>query len=317
MVVRLCAHEVPQLMENREFLSLRESENSMRTKAPVARGFKQGETFVTSSKLNRNAAQMDLVGRYGGGGYAVAFGLEIEIGQDGHAIVHAGHAVIDGVVEVSEKTVLKLLPSCERVYVWLRQDGELWCSGDVRSLPGVPACYLGCCKVVDSKAVEADQSGVLYLKGGSLWRETADTGVPSVTPNFGGCHVHVVQGGTLYFDGRRYLEMLPFGSPRWIGSTVRGSDLAEGWAKVANLPKGAVVHGVRVSCLKSFGENARLALALKGSQESIGERFEVSRISDQIRLNLSACLDGELGARVENGLGDGELRIWVLYSVLE
>ena len=111
--------------------------------------------MVTSSKLNRNAAQLDLTGRYGGGGYGVAYGLSLRAGEGLKVIVEAGHAMIDGVVEVSKEESLSVPSSCEHVHLWLLQNGTFSVIANGIKAPNQPCCYIGSCQTsLDSVSLQ-------------------------------------------------------------------------------------------------------------------------------------------------------------------
>ena len=204
MGVIVVAVDVPDVQVPAALLSLEASETLPSGNAPVSRVFSQGDTLTVRTKLNRNASALDLAGRYGGGGYAVAAGLDLSVPASGLSLeIAAGHAVIDGVVEVAEATTATATASV-RTWIWLRQNGTITPVPTSTAPPAGACCLLGSCLADGSDILSVDTSGVLYLRGGMLWRESADPSVPSDTPPAGIVFLHKTAGGLWLWDGTAY-----------------------------------------------------------------------------------------------------------------
>jgi len=74
--------------------------------------------------LQELAVRMDMVSRHGGGGIAVASGLELEDGGGLTLQVSAGEALIDGLVTIPDPLTLAIAGGA-RSHVWLSQTGDL------------------------------------------------------------------------------------------------------------------------------------------------------------------------------------------------
>lgn len=176
---------------------------------PVAQNMSSGGGAALSAKWNENAMQLDLTGRYGGGGYAIAKGLVISAPATGLNLnVAAGHALIDGVVEIAAATTLALPPNSGPVWVWLSYTGALSYTLNTTP-PSAQCCLLGCAFTGGSTIFYVDFSGVVYLRGGTLWRETADAGEPDDTPSSALQFYTRTAGGLYYWDGTAYTQMGP------------------------------------------------------------------------------------------------------------
>src|SRR5262245_16119056 len=103
----------------------------------------QGDKEELIDKFNNLALSLDLSGRYGGGAYAVATGLELTAGAGLVLNVAAGTAMIDCPVTIPSATTLTLLDahtgaSPNGCYIYLQQTGVLLVVYDTLTPPGVP-----------------------------------------------------------------------------------------------------------------------------------------------------------------------------------
>lgn len=153
---------------------------------PVAEIVEVGEHEEGVGKLARNSVRLDALARANVNAYCVASGLTLGDADTGLTLtIAAGVAIIDGVVVLAEETELVLTDesSC---YVWL-QRGE---GGqptptfltDPEEAPDTPAAYLGMVPTTGGDREEPDYSGVLYLRGGTLYRRSGDSGAMTDTP---------------------------------------------------------------------------------------------------------------------------------------
>lgn len=173
--------------------------------AVVSRNYTDGLTTNFRSYLNRNALGQDLAATYGGGnGFGIGRGLVISAPASGLNLdVAAGHANIGGIVEVAAATTVAIPSSAGRAYVWLTQAGALTYTLTTAN-PGSNACYIGNCTVSGGNITGVDFSGVVYIRGGQLWRETADEGEPEDTPSSSVAFYTKTQGGLYFWDGTQY-----------------------------------------------------------------------------------------------------------------
>lgn len=332
----LRAHEVPKPSGYRGFLRLKDGENALRSNAPIARGFRQGETLVTSSKLNRNSTQLDLTGRYGGGGYGIAYGLSLRPGDGLNVIVDPGHAMIDGVVEIFKEEVLAVPAYSESVHLWLLQNGTFSVIANSLKVPDQACCYIGSCQTSLNAVTQVDQSGVMFLRGGFLWRHSGDAGVPLDYPECLFPFFHKTRGGTYFWDGSQYLELLPPGIPRWMkySKTFKDFSTTEKVQEISLgvLPEGTLVQGIRVQCQEEFtGPDFKafsIGVGYKGSGEGFCKAFSVYPGTGGLigppfltlnYIHRDRSLELVLSASSSHPLNlaeKGRINIWVLYSVL-
>lgn len=142
-----------------------------------------GDTILTTP-FNANATRSDLLGRYGGGGYAVAEGLDISAGSGLTLNIAAGHAIMDGIVEVpSGGTTATLTNNIARVWIWLSQAGAIVQVNNSLTPPAGAHVLLGSAVTSAGAITSVDQSGVLYRTPTGLKRTTADASTPTDTPS--------------------------------------------------------------------------------------------------------------------------------------
>lgn len=172
--------------------------------APAASTFADSNTSTVRPKLNRNATAQDMLGRYGGGGYGIGSGLTLSAPASGLNLdVAAGQAIIDGVVEVAAATTVAIPSSAGRAFIWLLQNGTLTYTLNTTA-PQERCCYIGNCLVGGGNILSVDFSGVVYLRGGHLWRETADVGLPDDEPPEGWAGYTRTYDGVWFWDGDGY-----------------------------------------------------------------------------------------------------------------
>lgn len=188
MPVVLLATQCPLPVIDTALATLTSAENTTGANGLTARTFAAGNTVI-SSKLNRNAKQMDLQSRYGGGGYGIVNGLALSAGSGLTLNIAAGQANIDGIIgsTAAEAATTLAVPdnhpsATDRVWIWLSRAGAI--SSTLNTTPpATNCCLLGSCTTSGGVITAVDTSGVVYLRGGQLWRETADTGPPGDSPN--------------------------------------------------------------------------------------------------------------------------------------
>ena len=151
-----------------------------------------GDTTTVPADLNRNAMQLDLMGRYSGGWMAIAHGL-------------AGHAIVDGIVEFAATTAVMNANTTN--HVWAKRDGTIEVKNNVLTAPTVPGVYLGAVVTGASTITSVDEAGRCVLRNGQMYRETGDEGFPADTPSASMSFVAVTQGGRWLWDGEQYLML--------------------------------------------------------------------------------------------------------------
>jgi len=168
---------------------------------PPYSGFTTGMTTVTSATLNQNLALNALLGRYGAGVYAVAYGLTVASTSGLNISVNPGHALIDGPVEKDTTFTVNVTDNIARFWVWLKQDGTTVVQNNTTSKPAGNCVLLFSGVSSAGSITSTDTSGVCYLQNGDLWRLTADTGAPSDLPDSTWRGYTKTSAGLFYWDG--------------------------------------------------------------------------------------------------------------------
>jgi len=170
---------------------------------PQAAAFGQGEgASSVPARLNENAVRQDLLARYGGGAMGVCSGLALSAGTGLQGLISAGHANIDGTVEVRDQAQVVLNASSTNC-VWLRSDGTFDVRTDLTA-PTLPAVLVGIAFTDGSGVTAVDESGVVYLRSGIPERSTADTGKPSSTAPATWRGMTKTLSGDWWWDGTAY-----------------------------------------------------------------------------------------------------------------
>lgn len=203
MSINLLATQVPAPQQSSGFLRLLDGQTDSGN-APVSLTIPLGTNGAdVPSRFNRLPTGVDLTGRYGGGSYAVAYGLTCCAGAGLLLNVAAGHAIVDGVVELPSDTALNMNDNTTN-YVWFKRDGTLQAQNNILDAPLVPGVFIAAVVTASGSIVSIDTSGVCSLRNGWLFRETADPGKPGDTPSSGLVFLTRTLGGTYLWDGRAY-----------------------------------------------------------------------------------------------------------------
>jgi hypothetical protein len=182
------------------------------------------------SNFNWNAVALDDLGRFGGGGRAVCFGLDLVPPASGLSLtVSAGLAMIDSAVPLSANAIWAITDNTARTCIWLTQAGAISPRTDILD-PPIASCYLGSVASAGGLIAVPDYSGVMRLRGGTLWRRTGEEGAPDDTkaagwptdPPSGLQFAHRTNGGWWWWDGVAYVGALAGGS----GTSVFAAALA-------------------------------------------------------------------------------------------
>lgn len=148
---------------------------------PVSESFSAGVSSGTATKLNQNAKSLDAMASFGVGGYAIGSGLTLSAGTGLACTVAIGYAMIGGVVELATAGSVALTGSSTN-WIWLTQGGALTKTTTTTKPAGNCVC-LGAAVTDGSGVTSIETAGVLYFKGGFLWRQTADAGAPGDSPD--------------------------------------------------------------------------------------------------------------------------------------
>jgi hypothetical protein len=157
--------------------------------------------------LNENAGRQDLLGRYAGGAYAVVTGLDLSAGSGLTLNIAAGHAVIDGPVIYPGGSVS--LTDAGRNWLWISRAGAITVVFNSLVPPAGAYALLGSALTSAGSISSVDQSGVLYLRGSTATRRTADTVQPTDTPPASLQFFHRGASKLWWWDGSAYWQVSP------------------------------------------------------------------------------------------------------------
>jgi hypothetical protein len=191
----------------------------------TSKSFAANATTAIRPNLNENGGRQDMQSRYGGGGYAIATGLAISAGSGLTLNIAAGHAQIDGVVPVAAISVT--LTDAGRNWIWCSRAGAITVVFNSLTPPAGAYCLLGSALTSGGSISSVDQSGVLYLIGGTLWRKTADTTTPGDTPPASLQFIH--EGGSSkvwWWTGTQYVDISSLSLPVSIANGGTGKTTA-------------------------------------------------------------------------------------------
>jgi hypothetical protein len=93
-----------------------------------------------------------------------------------------------------------------RIYIWMAQNGTVTAVNNSLTPPAGVQVFLGSCVTNNptGSITGIDGSGVMYFKGPSLWRKTADAATPTDAPPAGIAFLNKGVGGSWYWDGEAY-----------------------------------------------------------------------------------------------------------------
>ena len=166
--------------------------------------------LVYPALLTRSATRLDLTARFGAGVWAVADGLALSAGTGLLVNVAAGHALIDGVVELAAGLSIAVPGSAGPVWVWLLRGvpggpPSLLVSRTL-ALPASPCVLLGSVTTSAGAVTAVDGSGVLRLVGVGATRQTADAGAPIDAPPATTSFTALTAGGVYDWTGAAYVQ---------------------------------------------------------------------------------------------------------------
>jgi hypothetical protein len=160
--------------------------------------------------IDSDQVRGNLNGRFGGGCYAVWWGLELSDGGSGILNISVGAAGLDGPAEVKVATTLPLTDGVTN-YVWISRGGVINAVTSVSDAPllppdaAAPWAHLGAVPVTGGVIQGIDYSGRLQQDQGNLaLRRTADLAEPTDTPPSTVRFLTRTQGGLYLWDGAEY-----------------------------------------------------------------------------------------------------------------
>lgn len=174
--------------------------------------FTAGATTGTALKLNQNSRRAEIISQWGGAGaHGVFYGLDLSVSSGLTLAYSAGGANVNGPQVKSAAGTLALTQSVYN-YVWITSAGTVTAvtSSTRTTVPAAPTsacCFLGRVLCNASNIVEIDYSGRQYLRGGCLWRRTADEGEPTDEPSATTLFFNRTAGGVYAWDGVEYFAV--------------------------------------------------------------------------------------------------------------
>lgn len=286
----------------------------------------------SSASLNANATRYDNATRYGSGGYAVGIGFILSEGAGLLLNVSDGHVTIDGLMEVLDIPQITLTDEANN-YVWIKQDGTTEVKTSSTDIPIGNCVYLGMVVTSAGDIQSIDYSGVVYWRGGQLWRETADIGPPLDSPDSTTRLYTKTATGTYYWDGTIWNSLSSTGeTPLWKKVSYDFTEFqTAGTTNTLNhteLPAGAIVHAVkaRVTTLFSGGAIATLTfdVGITGTLNKYLSAFNgaatgqtlygTPSLEDSAAVVQTSIKATSTGANL-SALTQGVVDVWIMYSV--
>lgn len=206
---------------------------------------------LASSILNRNSTGQDMASVYGAGGYGIGSGLALSVGTSLSPTVGKGQALCHGLVENTATAYALVANATATSFVWIKQDGSFVVQNGTTAKPSGNCLYIGACLANASAVTAIDTSGVVYYKGGQLWRETADSGAPGDSPDSTLRLFTKTAGGTYYWDGYQWNLLAGTKAARLLygqssvqaGDTVASTASETNFASKYNVPAGSLKVG--------------------------------------------------------------------------
>lgn len=184
--------------------------------APLTFGtFAAAATSGTALKLNQNSRRAEIIAQHGGAGaHGVFYGLDLSVSSGLTLAYSAGGANVNGPQVKSAAGTLALTDNAYN-YIFITSAATVTgvtsaSPSDRKTLPTNPAthcCFLGRVRCSGAAIVEIDYSGRQYLRGGGLWRRTADLAAPTDTPSATTLFMHRTAGGVYAWDGVEYFAV--------------------------------------------------------------------------------------------------------------
>lgn len=157
-----------------------------------------------TTPFNTNAAHLDNLGTAGGvWAFAVVYGLELTAGSGLTLNVSAGGALV-GAVPTKTAALTAALTDASQNHVWLLRSGAISLRQNVLTPPATPGVYLGRVTCAAGAITAIDYSGRVEVRGGTLYRRTADAAAPADTPPASLVLLTQTAGGLYLWDGGAY-----------------------------------------------------------------------------------------------------------------
>ena len=189
ILTTLLAINCPAAQQRGSFLRIADAPTFTNGNAPVSENMATGTgSLFRYDTIRPHATRLDLLSGYGGAnancilsGSNAGNELVLSAGAGLTLNIKAGHVNAGGIVELAADSTIAVPDATSRVWIWLQQNGTLSYTTTI-SPPATLPCLLGSCVTAGGVITAVDNSGVIYLQAGVLWRSTADPGIPTDTP---------------------------------------------------------------------------------------------------------------------------------------
>lgn len=206
---------------------------STTTSPPLSSAVAIGDTAAAVTKLVRNAVISDALGN--AIGFGILAGFTITAGTGNIAVIAAGQAFLHGPLTVPASQNKALALSTTN-FLWLQANGAV--TANTATPPTAPTgaatIYLGAVTCDGTGVTNVDTSGVVYLRNGGLWRQTADTGDPADTPPSDIVLWTRTQAGLYVWDGTAHTRVGAASVGSWSAGVPSASQVL--WRKVFARP---------------------------------------------------------------------------------
>jgi hypothetical protein len=144
--------------------------------------------------------------RYGGGGYAICAGLTFTAPLTGTLDVTfaAGIARLDSFIYLPAAAVLTMPDNTANIWAWICASGNVLQYTTSATPPSGACCAIGRFVSSGGSFTSYSTSGLVYARGGALWRETGDLGAPADTPAADAIYYNKTAGGVYLAAGGAY-----------------------------------------------------------------------------------------------------------------
>jgi hypothetical protein len=288
MAVSLLATQVPAPQLWSTWTYLTDFNESLAAYCPnviSAKLFSTGDNITVPSRLNVNGGYLDMLSQYGGGAMGVVQGLDVAAGTGLIANVSAGGANIGGIVQLATGSTVVVAASASN-FIWLKNDITLEAT-TATTAPATPGVFLGIAMTNGSSVTAVDTSGVCYLRGGNLWRQTADLFEPLDSPNANVRVYTKTLAGLFYWDGTVHKLIPPITQ---LVSAVTANKTETGTDKITIVTNEGATAKPQIT-LDAFPSGTRRIFVV---QDSDGLRVYPSA-GRTIRVNTSVSGTGTAG----------------------
>ncbi len=151
---------------------------------------------------NDHAARLDITAQAVSGVYSILNGLALSAGTGLTALISAGQALMQGVVEITAQA--KVMTASVDNWVWLLPNGTI-ASGASGYVPSPAGLFLGTVTCDATSITAIDYSSVFTMNGGLAVRYSGDDFMPSDSPTASCVHLVKTSSGSFLWDGSRYV----------------------------------------------------------------------------------------------------------------